>query len=601
MKFLCGSCRTKYQISDEKVRGKILTIRCKKCGAKIIVRESLVRAAGGGTAVAPVAEASPAVVEDRAAAGGGAQPRLGGSTALASAYEGVMHQPGPGTDDTLTSISSGPANLELAGIEWYLAINGVQHGPFAFAEIIRKLRSGEVIGRHYAWHDGMDNWSRVRDVKELATYLSSPRKKPPPPPPAALENPAEENPAPGGVGYKALTPATPSPANGADVVDLKERRAELEERTLGSEARAVRETQQTEIAEGEAGLPDPAERADMLDQVLNEALGIEGEGAEPQVSSRAVVPVAIESPSPAGRREKTGGSAPSADDSGSFEDQEDIFADVPRAAETDEAVPESTRFFVAAAGVDKRKSRNILGVVAGLAVVLALAGFVAAWATGVVKVEIPGIGNPFQAATHARFEAEAGGEVEEDVDKLKEQLAGDPRGRRSRGTKRRPRRRDAPGSDFVSDRPEEGALTSRGADDAPTYEVGAPKTGGGLGGVHVGDAQLPNSGVEDIQPVEQRTLDESAIAHVVRQRRKSVSICYEQSLRGREDLRGKLEFAVTIRPSGAVSRVKVKTVAFRGSRLGRCIADKIRDWQFPPFTGAPQDVVVPFVLEKGSH
>ena len=27
MKFLCGSCRTKYQISDTKVRGKVLTIR----------------------------------------------------------------------------------------------------------------------------------------------------------------------------------------------------------------------------------------------------------------------------------------------------------------------------------------------------------------------------------------------------------------------------------------------------------------------------------------------------------------------------------------------------------------------------------------------
>ena len=34
-------CRTKYQISGEKIRGKILTIRCKSCGARIQVRESL--------------------------------------------------------------------------------------------------------------------------------------------------------------------------------------------------------------------------------------------------------------------------------------------------------------------------------------------------------------------------------------------------------------------------------------------------------------------------------------------------------------------------------------------------------------------------------
>src|SRR5687768_593457 len=55
MKFLCGSCRTKYQISEERVRGKILTIRCQKCGAKVLVRESLVKDTVSQTAIAPMA------------------------------------------------------------------------------------------------------------------------------------------------------------------------------------------------------------------------------------------------------------------------------------------------------------------------------------------------------------------------------------------------------------------------------------------------------------------------------------------------------------------------------------------------------------------
>lgn len=606
MKFLCGSCRTKYQISDEKVRGKILTIRCKKCGAKIIVRESLVRAAGGRTAVAPVAEAPPTVVEDRAVAAGRAQLRPSGSTALVSAYEGAMHHPGLGSgpepDDALTGVSTGPVHHDTAGSEWYLAIQGVQHGPLAFAELVRKLRLGEVVARHYVWRDGMEGWSRVGDVEALAGYFASPRKQPPPPPAALHAAVAADRTTGRGSAGEVRTTTGPSLATRAEVVDSTETRPERSEGALGSETHAVRGGRQAEIVEAEANSPDPAEGADMLDQVLNEALGIEGEGANRPTPAKAAEPTEVDARKATGEHARVGGSV-SFDRLLPFEDKEDIFANVPYAGETEEgdAVPESTRFFVAAAGVNKRKSRNIVGVVAGLAVIFALGVFVVAWATGFFEVEIPGIGNPFYSDPRERIVADDGREVDEDVDELKKQLAGDPRGRRPRGTKPRERRRNVAGTDFVSDRPEETTLSSRGADDVPTYEVGAPKTGGGLGGAHVGDAKLPSSGVEQIQPVERRALDESAVARIVRQRRKSVSICYEQSLRGREDLRGKLEFVVTIRPSGGVSRVRVRTVAFRGSRLGRCIADKIKDWRFPPFSGEAQDVVVPFVLEKGSY
>ena len=39
MKFHCDQCKTKYSISDDRVRGKILKIRCKSCGAVITVRQ----------------------------------------------------------------------------------------------------------------------------------------------------------------------------------------------------------------------------------------------------------------------------------------------------------------------------------------------------------------------------------------------------------------------------------------------------------------------------------------------------------------------------------------------------------------------------------
>ena len=43
MKFYCDACNTKYAISDEKVRGKVLKVRCKNCGNIVTVREAVAR------------------------------------------------------------------------------------------------------------------------------------------------------------------------------------------------------------------------------------------------------------------------------------------------------------------------------------------------------------------------------------------------------------------------------------------------------------------------------------------------------------------------------------------------------------------------------
>src|SRR6185369_16123356 len=46
MKVTCQSCQAKYTIADEKVRGKVAKIRCKKCGTTIIVNGTDSAAAG---------------------------------------------------------------------------------------------------------------------------------------------------------------------------------------------------------------------------------------------------------------------------------------------------------------------------------------------------------------------------------------------------------------------------------------------------------------------------------------------------------------------------------------------------------------------------
>ena len=61
MKIVCDSCGTKYSISDDKVRGKVFKIRCKKCSHIIVVRGTNEAAAAAPSpaatpAVAPVAD-----------------------------------------------------------------------------------------------------------------------------------------------------------------------------------------------------------------------------------------------------------------------------------------------------------------------------------------------------------------------------------------------------------------------------------------------------------------------------------------------------------------------------------------------------------------
>ena len=41
MKFLCEQCKAKYQIADEKVVGRTVRMKCRKCGHMIEVRAAV--------------------------------------------------------------------------------------------------------------------------------------------------------------------------------------------------------------------------------------------------------------------------------------------------------------------------------------------------------------------------------------------------------------------------------------------------------------------------------------------------------------------------------------------------------------------------------
>ena len=109
MKIVCDSCATKYSIADEKVRGKVFKIRCKKCSHIIVVR-------GGESA--PEAAVAPA--------------------------EGG----------------------------WHLVIDGEQVGPIADADVRTKIERGDVKGDTYTWREGFADWVKLSAVPEFAGLVA---------------------------------------------------------------------------------------------------------------------------------------------------------------------------------------------------------------------------------------------------------------------------------------------------------------------------------------------------------------------------------------------------------------------------------------------
>ena len=120
MKIVCDSCATKYSIADEKVRGKVFKIRCKKCQHIIVVR-------GAPASEEAVAEPQPAPQ---------APP----------ADEGV----------------------------WHVVIGRDQVGPMTDDEIRERFDRGEIDGQTYTWREGLADWLRLGAIDEFRDLATAP-------------------------------------------------------------------------------------------------------------------------------------------------------------------------------------------------------------------------------------------------------------------------------------------------------------------------------------------------------------------------------------------------------------------------------------------
>ena len=138
MKIVCDTCATKYSIADDKVRGKVFKIRCKKCSHIIVVRGQ--EGAAAGDAPAPKFDQKETKVFDYSGADGEAAAAAGQAPAAAA---------------------SGDAPV------WHLVIDREQVGPMTAEEVRQRFARGEVDGETYAWREGFGDWQKLSAIGDF--------------------------------------------------------------------------------------------------------------------------------------------------------------------------------------------------------------------------------------------------------------------------------------------------------------------------------------------------------------------------------------------------------------------------------------------------
>lgn len=139
MKIQCQSCQAKYTIADEKVLGKVVKIRCKKCSSTIVIN---------------------------------------GNEQAASADAG-----GVGTD--VFDYASG------SNEPWTVNVADGDQRTMTIEELVAEYKAGVVNDETYCWKDGMADWLPLREVEQIASAVKggpkmaeevsvSPQSVPPP-------------------------------------------------------------------------------------------------------------------------------------------------------------------------------------------------------------------------------------------------------------------------------------------------------------------------------------------------------------------------------------------------------------------------------------
>ena len=111
MRFSCSQCDTRYRISEQRVANKRLKVRCKTCGAVIVVTGHRSSSDASNSSVAPRVTA------------------------------------------------------------WFVAVDGARRGPLGLEDLQALREQGLITDESYVWCEGMARWTPLNQVSPLRTAL----------------------------------------------------------------------------------------------------------------------------------------------------------------------------------------------------------------------------------------------------------------------------------------------------------------------------------------------------------------------------------------------------------------------------------------------
>ena len=216
MKVQCGHCPAKYAVSDDRVQGRKVRIRCKRCGAAIVVDGkhepptvtcSPARRSAGASEPAgerlsvdppapdpsqpppsrPVAHTIlgglEAPVAERLLANGRSvpPPKPQRRPTPAGGSEGVLPDRRPGAPAAGRGFTDPPAGSDPN--RWRVALTKNDMRFMTTAEIAEAFRAGVVQEETFVVKKGMKSWVTLLEVAEIATALGLQVYEPSSPPP----------------------------------------------------------------------------------------------------------------------------------------------------------------------------------------------------------------------------------------------------------------------------------------------------------------------------------------------------------------------------------------------------------------------------------
>ncbi|WP_257459747.1 AgmX/PglI C-terminal domain-containing protein [Archangium lipolyticum] len=550
MNFSCNKCQRRYSISDDKVRGKTVKVRCKNC-QNVISVEGPPAEVEESTRVVSLADVERLREQDRSLAEEEAAASVAAATPSTVSWEDEPTRTMP---------------LRDTRSPWFVMVKSKQEGPLDEGALRELVAAGSISARSYFWQQGMPDWKRGQDIPELADLFApaAPQPAPPPaparplPPPVMMAEP-EAMPEPSATSWQ---PEPPAPSQTTW-------QPKPEPRAARKAAPAPQEEAST------PWMPEPEPVASGGNEANSAPLGeLFSDLDLPQSEQQAEVGLEGMGGLEGGR-------------------QEDPLASLGKEPEKSRAKAENTQYFVKKAGVDRRNPPWKIALFIFLLLAVPVGLLYALTELQVVPLRVTRVdarGNAVQQPVSV-FSAEGMGELR---DLMLGRTRPPPPPPPAPTPEPKPEPKAARPSEPKPEAQEEAAIQPLGEeqkDVAALYAEGDKKD--------VAPEVAEDTEVAAADSSEQGGPPQEEIARVVAQSQSAFKSCIEQALRKNPRLRdGKLLLTATVGKSGTVKKVSFDRKDIDGSPMGDCIKVRARRMVFPAFAGDDVEVEIPLVLTK---